>query len=69
LQRKYTTTKKKSFQFKNYTRYHTIKLDYRVFENRRRNIIILNRPRGMSAKLAANKIPTHACTYQRHTLA
>jgi len=39
------------------------------FENRRRDVISLNQPRGMSAKMAANGIPTHARTNESHTLA
>jgi len=39
------------------------------FENRRRDVISLNQPQGMSAKMAANGIQTHAHTNQRHTLA
>jgi len=38
------------------------------FENRRRDVISLNQPSGMSAKMAANGIWTHARTNQRHTL-
>jgi len=38
-------------------------------ENRRQDVISLNQPRGMSAKMAANEIRTHACTNQRRTLA
>jgi len=40
-----------------------------IFENERWNVISLNQPQGMSAKMAVNEIRTHACTNQRHTLA
>jgi len=35
------------------------------FENRRRDVISLNQSRGMSAKMTANGIRTHARTNQR----
>jgi len=38
------------------------------FENKRRNIISLNQPLVMLAKMAANGIRTHARTNQRRTL-
>jgi len=38
------------------------------FENRRRDVISLNQPGNMSAKMAANGIRTHARTNQRQTV-
>jgi len=38
-------------------------------ENRRRDVISLNQPRNMSAKISANGIRTHARTNQKRTLA
>jgi len=40
-----------------------------LIENRRRDVTSLNQSRGMSAKMAANRIRTHARTNQRCTLA
>jgi len=40
-----------------------------LFKNRRRDIISLNQPQDMSAKMAVNGIRTHARTNQRRTLA
>jgi len=41
----------------------------KIFENRRRDVISLNQPWSMLAKMAANGIQTHARTNQRHILA
>jgi len=38
-------------------------------ENRRQDVISLNKPRGVSAKMAANGIRTYARTNQRYNLA
>jgi len=40
-----------------------------MYENSLLNLITLNQPRGMPAKMAANEIRTHAPTNQRHTRA